>query len=135
MVDASLLNGWSYEKASCFGMPHFMARYTSGDVRSYERDADARCMVCGRPATETHHEPNGRLYFTLRTKRGIFVLKPALIALCRECHDLRTKNGLSIRWSWNSEVDESMWWDGYLLSHGYRPHDGRLLDFGRWVIS
>ena len=133
--DSSVLHGTSYKKAKCCGMPHFMARYTSGDIKHYKRKHDAICMICGRPATETHHEPPGRLYFDLRTKWGIFMLRPALITLCHECHELRTNNRLSISWEWNDEETEELWWSGYLLAHGYPAHSPRLYDLGGWHVE
>lgn len=135
MIDSRTLNGWSYRKAKCFGMPHHGAKYTGGDVRRYERDPEALCMVCGRPATETHHEPNGRNYFTLRTSWGTFVLKPALIALCRDCHEKRTRNELSILWEWNTEQDEAAWWSGHLLAHGLSAHSPLLYALGGWHVE
>lgn len=135
IVDAKQLHGWSYEKAKCFGMPHFMAHYTSADVRKYERDEGAVCMVCGKPATETHHEPNGRSYFLLMTPMGRFSLMPALIALCRDCHRARTENRLSIEWEWDSDEIEAKWWSGELLSHGFKAHSPHLNELGRWVVK
>ena len=89
IVDADTLMGWSYDKAKSCGMPCVGARYTADDVRKYELVEGALCTVCGKPATDVHHEPNGRMPFCMKTKWGLFVLKPSLIALCRECHEKR----------------------------------------------
>lgn len=130
---STVLNGTSYENAKSFGAPHFMARYTGSGYGSYKRDPDAVCFVCGRPATETHHAPY-RDYFALRTKWGTFVLKPALVALCRECHEDIEHSRKHLVWVWNSDEIERMWWSGYILSHGYKPHSEHLYKLGRWTV-
>ena len=27
------------------------------------------------------------------------------------------------------------WWSGSLLAHGYQPHDPRLWEFGRYIVT
>ena len=134
IVDSRTLHGWSYEAAKCMGMPHFMARYTSGDYRKYKKDQDAECMVCGRPATDVHHQPF-REYFELRTGWGTFVLKPALITLCRECHEKVEHSEISIKWEWDSDEYEERWWNGDLLAHCFNAHSKALSELGGWHVE
>lgn len=140
IVDASVLNGMSYEKAVNYGMPHIGAYYSGGSVDSHGRDPFSVCAVCGQPATNAHHEPpkgSSRL-FLLRSKMGTFVLRPSLIALCGSgtmgCHGDRHRGELSFRWVWDDEDMESAWWDGTLLSHDTIPHSRRLYNWGHWEI-
>lgn len=136
---SSVLGGMDYESARLYGMPHVSAAYTGEGVRLYRLEEGARCLACGRPATNAHHEPpkgHGRSW-VLRTPWGRFVLRPALIALCGSgttgCHGDRHSGLLRFRWEWDDEEDEEAWWNGFLLSHGYHPHDRGLYKFGRWV--
>lgn len=138
---ASLLHGLSIEKASLYGMPHIGARYTAGDANAYRLEQGAVCAFCGRPATNAHHEPpKGTCpYFALQTEWGLFVLKPALIALCGSgttgCHGARHGGRVKIAWEWFDDVNAEAWWSGWLLAHGYVPHDPRLYDLGQWRIT
>ena len=134
MIDSKLLHGWSYEAAKCMGMPHFGAHYLGGDYRRYSRDPYAECMVCGRPATDVHHQPF-RDYFQLRTKWGIWSLMPGLVTLCRECHEKVEHSEIRIRWDWCDEETEGLWWSGYLQCHGFPPHSPRLNELGAWVYE
>ena len=132
---ARTLGGWSYRDAVCCGMPHHGAHYTADDVRRYEMDEGARCLVCGKPATEVHHEPEKRISFTMRTPWGYFVLKPALIALCSDCHRLRSDKRIWITRRWDDESDEELWWSGEMLSHGINAHSPALSEMGRWEVT
>lgn len=134
MIGAEVLHGYSYENAKCYGMPHFMARYKGGDYRKYEKEPEAVCMVCGSPATDTHHQPS-RGIFDLRTKWGIFALMPALITLCRGCHEKVEHSEILIRWEWNDGETEALWWSGWLPSHGYPAHSPRLYELGGWKVE
>lgn len=136
------LNGLSADWASLYGMPHQGAFYAKDDVDSHTLEWDAVCCVCGRPATDAHHCPpksKGRT-FALRTGMGIFILKPALFALCRGCHmkfhgEVGRGPLLLARWEWNSEEDAEAWYSGELMSHGTPPNSPKLLYHGRWVID
>ena len=134
MVSADVLSGWTLRDASCCGMPHHGAYYTADDIRRYRMEDGARCLVCGKPAKHVHHEPEKRLSFTMRTKWGWFVLKPALIALCPDCHRLRSNKRIWIDWVWNDGEHEERWFDGHLLAHGYLAHSKRLYELGKWEI-
>ena len=142
--DAATLHGLSYAKAVCMGMPHVGCRYIGEGARSTVVLKGAPCACCGRPATNAHHEPpigqGGAMRgWTLRTPRGLFVLRPALIALCgtgaKGCHGRRHAGLVRCRWVWTDEAAEAAWWSGELLSHGFAPHDARLLEFGRWEVE
>lgn len=138
---ASLLHGLSVEKASLYGMPHIGASYTAGDVNAYRKDDRATCPVCGRFATNVHHHPakGACPYFTLQTDWGLFVLKPALIAMCGSgttgCHGDVHQRKVEIVWEWDDDGSAEAWWSGHLLAHGYAPHDPRLYDLGRYRIT
>lgn len=141
---AEQLGGLPIEEASCFGMPHIGARYLGADARSNRLDDGALCAVCGRPATNSHHEPplgmGGRnRAFLLRTARGSWTLTPALVALCGSgttgCHGMRHSGRLRLRWAWASDGIAEQWWDGRILAHRCDQHDPALLGFGRWEAS
>lgn len=130
------LQGLSYEKASCFGMPHFGATYRSKNVNSNQLNPGALCAFCHRPATNSHHEPpksNGTLWLN-----GI-PLKPALIALCGSgttgCHGKRHARKITIKWEWKRDVYSILWWSGLFLAAGFKPHDPKLYQYGGWVFS
>ena len=140
-MNAADLKGTSYQAARLYGMPHVSARYFGEGVNRYRHDDDAVCPVCGRRAYNAHHEPpksKGHV-FALRTEWGSFCLRPALIALCGSgttgCHGLRHSGRLSIDWVWDDPADEEGWVNGFLLSHGFVPHDPRLYGLGRWVFA
>lgn len=141
---ASTLCGVPFEVASKFGMPHLGAHYFGDSVNRYRKDEGAVCAVCGKPAENVHHEPPkgaGGKYrqFTMWSKWGRFILKPALIAMCGSgttgCHGDRHGGRVSITWEWFDEADAERWWTGELLSHGYVPHDPKLYDLGQWRIE
>ena len=134
------LCGMPYERAKCYGAPNWMAAYTVG--LNYRLLGGARCMVCGRPATNAHHEPpkgiGGVKEWRLETPKGPRLLRPALIALCGSgttgCHGMRHRNELAFRWEWDSEEEESLWWDGTFPS-AMEDNDPRLYLHGRWVVE
>ena len=154
-----------YEQAKLYGMPHIGCRYRRDDVKATEwDDRYVACAVCGKVAGSKHHEPpvsacraknpytgkveKGKFLLetqgypssiALPTEWGIFVLKPALIALCGTgttgCHGLRHARRLSISWEWDSDDEERLWWNGWYLSHGYQPHGDWLWAHGRYVFE
>lgn len=140
MIDSSTLHGFSIDDAQSYGMPHIGAHYYRDDVSCYLRDSD-ECTICGKQATNTHHHPaRGKARsFTLKTKHGAFVLKPALFALCGSgttgCHGLVHQRKIEIKWKWDSDEYQEQWFSGYLLAHGVVPHSERLYEYGRWSIG
>ncbi len=139
------LSGLSVEVASKFGMPHIHCHYRFDDTDSNRLDDGARCAICGRVATNSHHEPpkglgGGNRQFALQTPMGLFILKPALIALCGSgttgCHNgFHGGARFSAQWVWERPEYGEMWWQGYWLSHGIAPHDNALYEMGHWEIS
>lgn len=140
------LRGLTFEQAECFGKPHIGASYAKRDVRSNRLDSFATCAVCGGEAMSSHHEPplgmGGRnRQFLLSTPAGDFTLRPALIALCGSgttgCHGDRHNSlrVLRFRWVWDRGYYQEQWWNGYLLTHGYEPHDPGLYEFGYWQLT
>lgn len=143
IIDSGIpLNGLSSKWASLYGMPHLGAEYRSDDVDSHRRLHGAVCAVCGSEATDVHHIPpksKGRT-FAMRTPIGIFLLKPALFALCHRCHmgfhgDVGRPPLLTAEWVWNDEETAERWYSGELLSHGIQPNSPRLLSLGKWKVD
>ena len=137
-MKASQLHGVPYERAACYGKPHIFAHYSADDVRRYEHD-DEVCPICHKRLIEnTHHQPD-RHSFNLKTDWGIFVLKPALFGLCGSgttgCHGLIEANIIKVRWVWDSDEFKDAWWNGFTLSHGFKPHDRRLYTQGAWEFT
>lgn len=128
------LQGYSIENAECLGKPHIGARYLfSGRIDRYILEYNATCAVCGRPATNVHHQP-------FRSKgKGIIIggklLRPSLIALCGSgttgCHGKVHNGKLKIRWVWIDESIAERWWDGSLFSR-FPPHSERVYEYGYW---
>lgn len=138
--DRAQLGGLDYPTAKLYGMPHISAFYRNSSIDSHKAEQGAYCPVCGKPATNVHHCPpkgKGRV-FLLQTPWGKFALRPALMALCgdgvRGCHGAIHQRLTIPDWEWFDERDEEAWWNGFLLSHGFQPHDKRLYGFGRWVF-
>ena len=139
MVDARKLHGLSIDRAECYGKPHINAFYTGNGLRAYKRDDVALCPLCGRPATNTHHQPD-RFFFRFMLKDGGYIaLRPALMAVCGSgttgCHGDIEAFRTNVRWRWDSDEYESAWWDGTMLSSGLGAHDERLYHYGCWVFE
>ena len=131
-----LLHGVPYPVAECYGKPHFLCDYRSENVRDTRLSEDARCMCCGKPATNAHHWPPRRTAPTF----GIYghKLKPALFAVCGTgttgCHD-GWHGGARYRalWRWDSEDMAREWWEGELIAT-IGPHSMALYGLGYWEI-
>ena len=129
-------------KAECerYGKPCIGAHYMGNDdVHKYRRDA-ARCIICGQPATDVHHwPPIGKSHaglWTLETPKGWHVLKPALFALCRTCHDRWHSGQISADWIWETpEIDEA-YWAGEITRHvQFMPQAAGLYKLGHWRFT
>lgn len=136
--DSKLLRGLPLTLAEGYGKPHIGSHYNRDDAKDYSLDENAGCSTCLGMATNSHHFPplsKGR-HLLLSTQWGQFVLKPALIALCGSgttgCHGEAHSHELSIEWVWERDEFAERWWSGYLLSHGFAPHDQKLLELGHW---
>lgn len=134
------LGGLSYRWAQLYGMPHLGAMYFAENIKSTEMTPHARCAKCGKRATNVHHvvpRSKGR-NFLLKTPVGMFVLLPPLFALCGSgttgCHG-EFHNGIDIEWRWDSDEHAEDWWSGYLLSHGLKPHDEELWEYGCYIVN
>lgn len=132
-----LLRGLSLDVAECYGKPHIGCFYRNNSVKSHTRNDDARCVICGRQATNAHHQPP-------LSKGGFLLhgyeLRPSLIALCGSgttgCHnDFHGGSRYEIRWVWESDKFAQMWWEGDLFEKGVRPHDKQLYLLGHWEIT
>lgn len=134
------LRGLSLQVAECYGKPHVEAYYSSDSVRSNTLEEGARCTVCNRTATNSHHCPplsKGKT-FILATPLGMHVLKPALLAVCGSgttgCHNgFHGGARFKPEWVWNSDDDAAMWWDGTILKQ-VPPHSKLIFHYGFWVI-
>lgn len=141
-IRASQLHGLDYRTAELMGKPHIGAFFARDDAKSNRLCEDARCVVCGRGAANSHHVvPLSKLRsWDLKTPLGIFVLKSPLFAVCGSgttgCHD-GFHGGARYRaaWVWDTEKDMDDWWSGWTLAHGFTCNDERLFRQGRYVIS
>lgn len=133
------LKGLSIEKAELYGKPHIGAFYEGSGISTNRLTEGARCMVCGRPATNSHHvPPRSRGTFTLSTERGDYELKPSLFALCGSgttgCHNgFHGGARFFPEWAWNTPEAAESWWTGELLSM-FEPHSTLLYAFGHWRV-
>lgn len=133
-------SGWPIEVLERYGKPCIGSVYTiksKDDVNAYKRDSRATCVVCGQIATDTHHWPEKSQSFLgcwcMRTPKGWFVLKPALFALCRNCHEGFHNRTLTANWVWDSEEARERWWAGeYRPAHAYITHSKDLYMNGHW---
>jgi len=133
--------GLSYDVAECYGKPHIRAYYEGKGVKTHRRENGAFCVICGKPATNAHHNPpisKGDV-FLLMTKWGQFVLKPSLIAVCGSgttgCHNgFHGGARYKARWVWDSDEFARMWWEGEFLKR-MAPHSKALYRYGKWAIS
>lgn len=137
-----VLHGVPYERASLYGMPHIGALYRGKAARLED---GAPCTCCGAPASNAHHmAPKGMAggggVFALRTKWGTFALRSPLMAVCGSgctgCHGKFPPQGfeLDVRWAWDDEESERLWWSGWMLAHGMAPHSPDLYLLGRYEI-
>lgn len=135
------LGGMSMDKATQYGAPHVGGYYSGEGVNTHKLKEGARCAVCGRRATNVHHEPKKGTspYWGMQTDWGVFLLKPALIALCGSgttgCHGDVHAGRVKLRWEWADDDTAERWFTGDLLAHGYEPHDEHFLDMGRWAVT
>lgn len=134
----SQLRGLSVLHAEYYGKPHIHAYYKRDDTDSHTREEHSRCFICGKLATNVHHCPpksRGR-QFQLQTPMGIFILKPALFALCGSgttgCHGKFHNGLLHAEWVWDDDKYAESWWSGYTLSHWVAPHSPLLYEQGFW---
>lgn len=139
------LHGLAHPVAECFGKPHWQARYLSAEptkpsVDRYALEEDACCIVCGKRATNSHHNPRKGVMriFPMGTERGLWLLRPALLAVCGSgtagCHRAIHEGLLKIEWAWDHEGFEDAWWDGSLLESS-KPHSASLYECGFWRIT
>ncbi len=135
------LQGLPYEIAECYGKPHIGCYYASDSVKSHKRKDGVHCLCCGMPATNAHHNPplSRGHSFSLVTSKEIYVLKPALFALCGSgttgCHNgFHGGARYKAEWIWLSDEYAEMWWNGELLDT-CAPHSKELYCFGYWRIT
>ena len=136
-LPSELLRGLSYDKAECYGKPHIQAYYANASIASNRLEEDARCAVCGRIATNSHHVPP-RKFKTFRLHGND--LKPSLIALCGSgttgCHDgFHGGSRYVICWLWDMDELAELWWSGKLFEQGIKPHSRELYLMGGWQIT
>ena len=135
------LGGISMDKATQYGAPHVGGFYSGEGVNTHKLKEGARCAVCGRRATNVHHEPQKGTspYWGMQTDWGVFLLKPALIALCGSgttgCHGDVHAGRVKLRWEWADDETAERWFTGDLLAHGYEPHDEHFREMGRWTVT
>ena len=128
------LHGMSIDKARLFGMPHVGCHYANLSVNSHKLDRGARCAVCGQIARHAHHEPQKGMGGTRGFLLHEFALRPALLALCPQCHHDRHFSDLSFTWLWEDDESEAEWASGKLLRDGFGPGSEELFSLGYWVV-
>lgn len=121
------------------GKPHIGAYYF-GQGDGHRLSFEAPCLICGRPATDAHHivpkgMGGGNRVYVLETPVGMFPLRSPLFALCRDHHMAFHDGRSSVVWEWDTDEDREAWESGYLLSHGYFPHDPRLFLHGCYMVD
>lgn len=142
------LQGLSLEKAERYGKPNAGAYYKTASVRSHAPLSEyQRCVVCGRPCTNVHHEPplrNGHGFrFVDESGRPYMVggepvvLRPSLFALCGSgttgCHNgFHGGARFFPRWVWDSPQYAADWWGGRMLDI---IGDPTLYEYGHWEIE
>ena len=132
------LDGYSYDKARLFGLPHIGAKYLPDTAGRQWKITTDKCQVCGRPATNAHHIVPRRCGHVYHHPAGFWLSSP-LIALCGSgttgCHNgFHGGASLKITWEWLKPEYEPLWWSGELLKR-YGEHSPKLYRFGYWVIE
>lgn len=130
--------GVSAERVELMGKPSLGAHYEREDYRSHKLDDGARCVFCGRPATDAHHVvPRSTLRgYLVETPLGKFVTLSPLFALCRDCHnDLHMRARYHIRWEWKSDQYAEEWENGHTLAHICPAGSSFLFQQGRYVVT
>lgn len=126
------------DRADLMGKPSIGAHYEREDYRSHKLDDDARCVICGRRATDAHHVvPRSTVRgYTVDTPLGMFVCLSPLFALCRECHhDIHMRARYQIRWEWKAEQYRQEWENGHTLAHICRPGNSFLFQEGCYIVK
>ena len=127
------------QRIALMGKPHIGAYYF-GEGDKHRLHPDSMCIICNKPATDAHHIVpkglgGGNRVYVLETTVGIFPLRSPLFSLCRDHHEAFHQGKASVVWEWDDGEGRDQWESGYLLSHGYFPHDPRLFLFGAYVIT
>lgn len=128
------------DAVNLYACPNLNAEYTADRIDAYRWTGDyPECAVCGRTRgiDGVHHEPprsKGSLLLT--TAHGIFVVKPTLMTLCKECHrDRHDRAALSFSWEWDSAEEEAAFLSGEFFKRGYAEHDERFWEHGRLMVT
>ena len=132
------LNGLDSRSAELMGKPSLGCHYEREDYRSHKLNEGARCVVCGRKATEAHHVvPRGHARgFTVNTPFGKFVVLTPLFALCRECHDgFHGGARYQVKWAWKAPRYQEEWWAGHTLAHICTPGSEFMHQEGYYVLT
>ena len=123
-----------------YAMPNLYARFYADRIEATEWDCDyPECAVCGKsvkPFAVHHEPPRSKGSLLLQSEWGQFVVKPALMLLCAECHrDRHDRGELSFSWRWDTPEDEEKWLSGWFYAHGYAEHDSRFFKHGSIVVN
>ena len=130
--------GISKQRLELMGKPHIGAYYEREDYKTNRLKEGARCAICGKPATESHHVvPRSTVHaYTLDTPLARFVVMSPLFALCRGCHDDIHKRGrYAIEWVWEREQYREEWENGHTLAHICRPANEFLFQQGHYLLT
>lgn len=120
------------------GMPCLGAGYLDPYSDRHRLLDGATCPVCGKPATDSHHQPPKGMGggSSRETVPGPDVdghlVRPGLVALCHVCHmRLHQRNEVSVKWRWDSPQLQWLYEDGDLAPEFYDEPD-RLWALGCW---
>lgn len=130
--------GISLERLELMGKPSLGAHYERMTYSAHKLDDGARCVICGRKATDAHHiVPRSTIHaYTVDTPLGKFTALSPLFALCRECHDgFHTQARYHVSWKWRSDQYREEWENGHTLAHICPPGSSFLLKEGCYVLK
>lgn len=130
--------GVSINRLELMGKPHIGAHYEREDYRTNRLDEGARCVICGRIATDSHHlVPRSVLRgYTVDTPLGRFVTMSPLFALCRTCHkDIHDRGRYNFEWRWTKKQYVDEWHNGHTLAHVCRPGSDFLFQEGYYLMT
>ena len=130
--------GISLERLELMGKPSLGAHYESADCKSHKLDEGARCVICGRKATDAHHVvPRSTLHaYTVETPLGNFRTLSPLFALCRECHEgFHSQARYHVSWEWKSDQYREEWENGHTLANICPPGSSFLFQEGHFVLK
>lgn len=143
LIDSNNLGAFDAQNIRLMGMPNIGAEYHG---KRYSLCDNARCCVCGKPATNGHHlvpkgMGGGRKVYHRLTEFGTFDLFSPIFAVCgmgnsSGCHGKFHHQGGSLKadWVWGSPESYGLWNTGELWLN-FAPNSDNLYQLGFWLIT